>query len=161
MTARMFAAGLAAIVGIGFGFAPIETSAGPTGPAGQPSHGAALRAPVMPPAARAAPPSAGRHHFAPMRGAAPHSRRAAGFGVTGGWGGYGAYYDPSNQSFVLDPVAPQAAPVQGGAPVVSEHQSLTIRVVPAIYDYNLGCQSQTQNVTGGSGGERTITITRC
>jgi hypothetical protein len=97
----------------------------------------------------------------PLHGVAPQNhRRPAGFGVTGWWGGYGAYYDPANQVLVLDQPAQSPYPVPS-APVVSEQQSVTIRVVPAIYDYRLGCQSQTQTVTSGASGERTITIVRC
>ena len=102
MTVRMYAASLAAIVGIASVVVPVETSAGTAKFAGRSatSHGG-FRAPAV-------------------RSSAP-------------------------------------APVY----VVNEPETITVRVVPAIYDYRLGCQSQTQNVATSGGGERAITIMRC
>jgi hypothetical protein len=163
MATRICAAGVAALLGIASAFVPAGTSAGPAGLKARSAPAAGfLRAPAAVRPHTSGPLRATGRGFVPnMRGGAPHQhhRQSAGFGVTGGWGGYGAYYDPSNYVMLHDqPPAPPSPPA--AAYPTDESVSLTVRVIPPVYDYRLGCQSQTQNVPAGAG-ERAITIMRC
>lgn len=160
MTARMFAATLAAVVGIGSMLAPVESSARPVGASGRTAsfHGA-FRAPVVRSPGRTVVPAVSKAAAARMHGLSPRlHRRAAGFGLTGWWGGYGTYYDPSNYVMLHD--ARPRSDLVSDEPV-SGPSAVTVRVIPPVYGYSPGCQSQTQNVATSAGGERPITIVRC
>jgi len=158
MTPRICAAGLAAVVGIVSVFAPVETSARPAGFSGRSAtfHGG-HRAPFVRPPARAALPTASKGFAASRHGI--HHRRPAGFGVTGWWGGYGSFYDPSNYVLLHDRPVQSFDPAAGYP--VGEPGPITVRVIPAVYEHRMGCQAQTQSVAVRSGGERAITIVRC
>jgi hypothetical protein len=165
MATRICAAGVAALLSIASVLAPAATSAEPGGLRARPAPLAGpARAPAVRQPARSALPAAG--FGGRVHGMAPrHHRRQAGFGVTGwGWGGgYGAFYDPSNYVMLHDQPPAQPSPPAAGYPAnraVNESLSITVRVIPPVYDHRLGCQSQAQHVPEGAG-ERAITIMRC
>ena len=164
MTYRVFAGALAAAALLAGASSAAEAAA----------RGAAVSAPrvVIHRAPAAFMHRAPRHVHAPLRAAAlgsgatirihhpdghphRHHRHFFGLGLPVTWSGstlfYGNYYDPSDVVGAL-PVPPDADPPSTLAPAP----------MPGFVTNDRGgCRSEDVTVAAASGGERTITVTRC
>jgi hypothetical protein len=166
MFSRVLAAACAAALGVGALAAPVEVAA--RGGAVSIGHAGGFRPSAMRPFHRARAPFAHARHVlpaAPLRGAFVRALRAGALRhhriIYGGFGYpltyadgapfYGSYYDPSDVVGTVT-VPASAAPPADPAPYAE-------RDAQAAVDRG-GCRSETVTIPA-SGGERSITITRC
>jgi hypothetical protein len=173
MTSRMFAASIV-LLGIGSMIAPVETSARSGGLIAAPSlsaRGAVRPSVAAPPAARTSLPQGMtggfRAHTGEFRAhirdfrtrdfrmARFGDRRRFGFPPWWGYAPYFTSYYPSDYGAPYDD-PPYAYPPAASPPTENSSE----RPRPVVV-YQSGCRTDTEKVPSATGGEATVSVTRC